>query len=806
MLARLDCAAYGEGSDWENANLDHPSELRQARECAEQAVINSALREHQLAQRKRQEAIEYTQAGDTGEALRLLQEALQHYQAAATAYRTYLERYPNNPQAYELQYNLADALYWSENYTEAALVYGAVRDSNLDDVYLSESARRVVESLRAIIDAEGITIRDEAPPVEGEPPHVSPVEMPQRVQDLAQARELYLARVSEEQDRAGEGVRASYDYNNALLLYWYGYWNEAKERFERIFDERCSGPNANETGRVSWETMLNMAIALDDVEEQRRLATIFSERACTFSPDGGACPAPSDEEAIQAFCADPDNEMEPCCRVRSIGTALAYRDAVQVYEQAQNASGDEQRQLYDRAALMLVQAVNRTPENPQAPLALEYAALALEQTQRFDSARNIYQRIIDEVGPRQADDPDEQARLDRIVANAYFSVARTARAAFDFEQAVANYQTLVDSPRFARAQDDRIQSFRRDALVNIGVLFEQLQRYSEATRYYQQLDNAPLPSGEGRAEAEALKRTVLYRIAEISFNRETWSNAIRDMRTFISRYERDTEAGELVVQAYWRIAQARQRLRQTRDYWSALQDVVSAYGRSGQAPGSLAAEYAANAAFLLIDRGMADFEGIRLSLGRPANVQALTGSIVSEMRRALDEGSELVTGYEEVLTYGRPAWQVAALVREGRIFEVAVNAVLNLTIPIPTDIQRQIRGLPSYEREDIELQVQDQVRAEALDPQVRPLECQAVIKYALAARAGRAASLDNKYTQVAIDRLSAYGGERIAECITAHRETDPSFGEYQPGEFTRAPRGQLVELPAGIAPPSLVSE
>ena len=36
--------------------------------------------------------------------------------AAAEAYRGYLQAYPNSPNAYELQYNLADALFWSENY------------------------------------------------------------------------------------------------------------------------------------------------------------------------------------------------------------------------------------------------------------------------------------------------------------------------------------------------------------------------------------------------------------------------------------------------------------------------------------------------------------------------------------------------------------------------------------------------------------------------------------------------------------------------------------------------------------------
>ncbi|MBZ0119476.1 MAG: tetratricopeptide repeat protein, partial [Sandaracinaceae bacterium] len=230
-------ANYREGSDWWNQNMDHPVEQRRAEQLAEGALINEAYRHHQAAQALRQRAREERST-------QLLDRALQEYNLAAQAYRDYLEDYPNSPNAYELQYNLADALYWSEQYEEAARVYAAVRDSNLDDRFLSQSARRVVESLKRITDQaverNELQIRAEPPAAEGTPPRVRPVEMPLLVQRLAQSREIYLARVPEAQDE--ERVRAAYDYNNALLLYWYGYWPQARARFLRIYEERCTGP------------------------------------------------------------------------------------------------------------------------------------------------------------------------------------------------------------------------------------------------------------------------------------------------------------------------------------------------------------------------------------------------------------------------------------------------------------------------------------------------------------------------------------------------------------------------------------
>ena len=797
IAARAELGQFLPGSDWYDSNNEHPAEQRHAEELAENALIATALHEHQEAQRERRRSVEYANAGDATQALYHLDLAKQHYARAAQAYRGYLERYPNNPQAYELQYNLANALYWSESYEESATQYAAVRDSNLDDVHLSESARMVVESLKALMDAAAesgqLTIRDEAPTPSGDPPQVAPVEMPQLLQRMAQARELYIARVPEELD--SEHVRAPYDYNNALLLYWYGYWPQAKERFQRIFDERCAGPHANQTGLVAWESLREMAIAYNDTEEIRRLAQVLNERQCTFDPEGEACPPRGPQ--LDQFCAQGDNASEHrCCLALGDLTAIEFQDALNIFQEAQGTQpGPEQTRLYERSATMLVEAVNRTPNHPQAPIALEQAAVALEQTQRFDSARQIYQRIIDEVGPRQDDDPEGQASLDRIVANAYFKVAFNANRGFDFQTAVRNYQVLVDSPRFARSSDENIAEKRRDALVNTAVIFERLQQYNDAVRYYRMI----IDSRDADAE---LKRTATYRIAEIAFNRENWNLAVREMQNFIRRYQSDREAGELVVQAYWRIAQARKNARQNRDYQRALADVVQAFSRSGQAPRSIAAEYAANAQFLITNETMSEFEDFSINPGRPATLEAYVNAVRQQITAGGQTATRFADGFNSVMSYQRPTWTVAAFVQQGRVYEVLARAVLNTPFTMPADLNRELRRVGPDAREDIRIQVQDRIQ-QVLDEMVRPIECLAVARYALASRAARAGSLDNEWTRNAIDRLQAYGDERIAECIAQAQAQDSSFQAYQPGEFARAPRGQHLEIEADITPPAL---
>jgi hypothetical protein len=274
------------------------------------------------------------------------------------------------------------------------------------------------------------------------------------------------------------------------------------------------------------------------------------------------------------------------------------------------------------------------------------------------------------------------------------------------------------------------------------------------------------------------------------------------MRDFINN-PISRRSGELVVQAYWRIAQATQENGRQDDYFRALADVVSAFSQSGEAPASIAAEYAGEAAFYIADRGMAEYEEIRVQTPpRPATMTAYVEQMRSEIERVSAQAVSRGSAYQDVRGYRRPAWTIASLTRQGRVEEVLVRAILNTEFTVPEDLQRSMRGLEDWEQEEIALSVEDRIR-EILDSTVRPLECTAIQRYALASRAALVASMDNEYTRQAIDRLQAYGEERVAECVTAAAAAETGFAPYQPGEFTRAPRGQTLPLRPSIEPPPL---
>ena len=526
-----------------------------------------------------------------------------------------------------------------------------------------------------------------------------------------------------------------------------------------------------------------MAMATEDTDEIRRLATDIQDRGCTFSA-----------KAEKIDCTRPANRDEPICRAGADLNALVYQDALEVYKQAGQASGAQRVALYEQSATMLLAAVNTNPGDKQAPVALEYAALALESTNRFESAAQLYQRIIDDVGPRKGDDPEEQRSLDAILANAHFKLAYTASRNFDFDRAVENYRVLADSPRFAKSTDSEIQSKRADGLVNSAVLLEQLQRYPQATQYYRRVYQT--------SDDPATRRNALYRIAEMAYKQRRYPEAISGMREFIKVYGTDGEAGELVVRAHWRIAQSLKARGRSKDYRAALEDVTKSFERTGQPAGSLAAGYAAEARFILVDDQIKSFEGFQVKPGRPKTVQGYVDTITKQIDGGSKQALTITDRYEAVFPYRRPRWTIAAYVRQGRAYEILARSILNTPIVLPLDLQRAFRQADEYEREEYQLDFEDKVR-QVLDQKVRPVECFAVARYALAARAGRAGSFDTEYTRIAIDRLQAYGDERIAECIAEAQANDATFQGYTPGEFARSPRGKPLEIRPGIAPPAI---
>lgn len=626
---RRELAAF----DWTRW-IDHQPDLERARrgqEYVEQAMMSRAIRDHQRAQHDRRRAVEAANAGNSALAEHTLASARAAYARAAESYRAYLAAYPNDPDAYELLYNLADALYWGQSYDEAATAYADVRDSLLGQHHRSGAGRRAVESIQRLVEAQPGLVRDSPPPVITG--RVTPIPMPRLVRRLADARDAYLHRVTPAAD--SEGVRAAYAYDNAHLLFLYGHWEQARRRLSRVFRVGCE----NETGRAAWELLYLMASERNDRAATEQLSRRLAERACTFSAPVDGC------------CGD------------GYVHVVVFRHAKEVFERATAAADDTRYRLFEEAASLFVQAVDDNPTHPDAPVALEHAAIALERTGRLESSRMIYQRILDTVGPLRGRDDDERTRLDRIVANAIFRMAYQASRLFDDAEARDHYRSLADSPRFASSNDELVRRLRADAIHNLAVIHERRGEWGEAERFHRWLSTS--------TDVE-IARVSAYRLGEIAWSSGDRARAVRAFNAFVSRFARDRTAASLLVRARWGIAQAREG---GRSYTDALRQVVNEYARSGIGPDNRVADHAAEASFVLADRSAS------FSI-RGTNIATVRAEIESAAR----EARAIAQAYETVMPYRQPRWTARALVAQGRAYEALERAIANARVP------RALRG------------------------------------------------------------------------------------------------------------------
>lgn len=228
--------------------------------CA--ALAEQALSRHQEATQLRSHSVEQHDP----ELLRLTQE---RYAAAAEGYRAYLEHCPDfgdGFESYSLTYNLADALFWSENYEQAAATYQRVRDWSWRDgrlphgaEYAEEAGRRTAEAYQRRLDA-AVAGGEVVIPALSSSPTLRPV--PDLVARVILAHEIYVARV----ERDPEQRRTLYLLRNAEWLERFGYWDEARTRYGAVI---TSGDDLADEAR---RAIARMASGLGDSAEVERVS------------------------------------------------------------------------------------------------------------------------------------------------------------------------------------------------------------------------------------------------------------------------------------------------------------------------------------------------------------------------------------------------------------------------------------------------------------------------------------------------------------------------------------------------------
>jgi TolA-binding protein len=403
---------FGPGTPWHEKWKRDPDVVQGAAEMAEKSLYSTAIYHHQ-------QALVFKQEGK-------FEQARATFETAAKAYGTYLSRFPRSKNAYEMEFYLADCLYNSLQFAEAAKHYTSVRDSSQDNRYLTESAFSAVLSLQKQLELE--VIKKIAPDLKvvtskdrPENEKITVIPMVPSEKALIAASDAYVGKVKADEKSPGIAYKA------AELFYVHNDFDEARKRFEVIIDSYPASEVAKYAANLTVETYL-IDKNYDMVE---KVAAKLTKNATLI---------------------DPKSDLYKDLTKFKLGGRFKLAEELM-------AKGS-----FDEAAKKYLELVDEAPKHEFADKALNNAAVCYENTRRFDSALRLYERIV-------RDYPQS-----KLADAALFRVAVNAENSYDFDKAVDSYQKLVKD--YAQSKD------REAALFNTARLLEGLQRYNEAANAY----------------------------------------------------------------------------------------------------------------------------------------------------------------------------------------------------------------------------------------------------------------------------------------------------------------------------------
>ncbi len=870
IAARARLVNFTEGSAWWNANNNHPEAQRRAEVEARNATHDTALRYHEAATNFRLEAQRHLalaraatspaeQRTEQAAAVEAFRRADQQYNLAIQSYAAFIENNPNDDDAYAFRYNLAQALFYSRRYGEAAQAYEAVRESNENDQFLVPAAFMAVKSrenalqmaaqnrqmdpclaLRAgialplLVDDQGAPLLDAtqatqcqaipvaggaAPSTDGQAPTapvaVTEIPIPPMVQELMAARVAFAQRVPASQDTMAAlhdvvdadptdtaslpPYRPKFAYLNARTELWFGHIGDADHPGGADHDLRavahtyCSDPIV---AHAAIFDLRNLYVETGRHDDLIALAHQQTETHC----EG----VRSDE-----FVGVLQDEQ--------------FRAALEIFHSAEHAPADQAAAIYERAAEQMQHAVDTNRTHPQAPLALFYTALAFERTGRYDTATQTYVRITEQYNNTQDGQGheltgDALAERVNILEQSNFRAAVSMEHTFDYDNALRYYTTVATDERFNSATSHARD--QHDALASIAMIDTNLGRWPQALAAYQ----AFLPHAEAGHE-QALAE---FRIAEIPYKAENWSDAVRSLGDYLRHTAPSTDNAQFRVQAQYDIALAYNHENNEAQYRRSLRDVATVFHTSGEQPGSTAAAWAAEALFHDLDDQVTAFTHEQFNRGSPAQLASQVHNFQAQLD-AIDAAAQ------NVVALRGGVYSIASLERQGEAHEFfatqesristlvdqsgadraahqnAQHAIdqLRALVPRLRHLGRDAQADQIDQRaSDLEQQLADseQQRNAALqqhyDEESAAQRKLAIINYAVGINTARSQNIPTNYASRALEHMRSEENQPLIDDALSHQ----TLFTYQPGMFSSEAPGADVTQTTPIATPGLVAQ
>jgi TolA-binding protein len=307
---------------------------------------------------------------------------------------------------------------------------------------------------------------------------------------------------------------------------------------------------------------------------------------------------------------------------------------------------------FEEAAEEYARLAAEYADNPEtAPLGLYNSGLIYEQNlRRYERAMEQFNNLVRTYPESEWVDPS----LVRIAVN--------AKKFFDFEQAIATFQTL-DERGFSDA------ALVEYPILDAAELLEYSQRYEEAARgYIEFVDRYP---SDSRASGVLYKAGTLYGLAGMDAQMlSTFERFRREYGQSASTALIDIDAA--YIDTLYRAAKYYEEQGDSRNAQRFFAQVVTEFDI--RQPEAAEAKYAA--AEVLYNRAMAAYQTW-------AAIQL--GTTVSQQRAGITRRTDgippVLQAFDTVSTYGSADWTVCAFYMRGQVYQDFADLLIGLPMP-----------------------------------------------------------------------------------------------------------------------------
>jgi TolA-binding protein len=691
---------YGPESDWYayQKKQGHEEALEYSDNLIRENLIQAATWYHENAQDKMDQARVKQNA-------EMLSTARQRYAKAAEAYKRFLKRYPNDKDIYRWNFYYAETLYYSQQYADAYEQYKVVRELDIEDnKFQATSAFNAVKSLeyrirdlvekgelpsqvmpgqnreeaRETAQQQQKTPEQEGSGQQGQGTEVEPESIPDLVKRYITAMDRYVVLQLEYEDQ--KALDPKFAFNAAKLYYDFKHFDTARERFEWIVDNYPEREEAYLAGSLILETY-----------RQEKNYDMLAKWATRL------------EGVLKGEQAEAVRE-----EVREFKLGAMFKTAEQLFS----------NEKYEKAAAEYVKLVNQAPDHENAPRALNNAAVAYENISKYESAMELYQRVYREY-------PDSP-----LAGYALYRVGVNSERYFDFDNAIKTYNLFYDkfegeSPPELQKMGFEVPEKRARALLNSAVLAENLQRYEESARRYEQY----VSEYADREDAHLAQ----WQAAESWRKADRPDRMVEALRAYRNNYGAKKDRTERVLEGMMRIAEHHVNDGDTDEAVEMYNAIIKEFQKRGSPTGTDAAYYAAEAQFRLAERDYAEWSDITID-----------GSLdeqKAKLEKKVQGQKDVAAEYRKVFNYKNLEWTLAAGFRLGSLFQGFAESLYQVPIPFEPGTERY--NIYRTQLEDIAI----------------PLEDKAVERYAQTIKRAREAKVVNKWTKQALEELNKYRPE-----------------------------------------------